>query len=101
MDELKLVCDLGASHIQGYIYSAALPQADVRSPFEVERLARLLRPEHVAGRLLASSDPDKHRAYLQRLLDLGFNELALHNVGPNQREWIEVFGREVLPGLHT
>lgn len=78
-----------------------LPQADVRSPFEVERLTRLLRPEHVAGRLLASSDPDKHRAYLQRLLDLGFNELALHNVGPNQREWIEVFGREVLPGLHT
>ena len=29
MDELKLVCDLGASHIQGYIFSAALPQADV------------------------------------------------------------------------
>jgi hypothetical protein len=24
----------------------------------------------------------------------------LHNVGRNQAEWIEVFGREVVPKLH-
>jgi hypothetical protein len=38
MDELKLVCDLGASHIQGFIYSAALPQSDVLGRLEQGQL---------------------------------------------------------------
>ena len=45
------------------------------------------------------ADPDAHRAEIQRYLDLGFDRIYLHNVGRNQREWIEVFGRDVLPGL--
>jgi predicted esterase len=30
---------------------------------------------------------------------MGFDEIHLHNVGRNQAEFIEVFGREVLPNL--
>lgn len=75
------------------------PKADIRSPFEIEQMARMVRPEHFEGRLLVSSDPDAHRAYLQGFLDLGVDRIHLHNVGRNQREFLEVFGREVLPGL--
>jgi hypothetical protein len=32
-------------------------------------------------------------------VDLGFDRVYLHNVGRNQTEWIEVFGREVVPKL--
>ncbi|MEO7664137.1 MAG: LLM class F420-dependent oxidoreductase, partial [Candidatus Limnocylindrales bacterium] len=35
----------------------------------------------------------------QKFLDLGFDQIYLHNVGRNQTEWIETFGREVLPKL--
>ena len=76
------------------------PKADIRSPFELEQMARLVRPEDFEGRLLISEDPDVHRAYIQRFLDLGFDRVYLHNVGRNQREWIEVFGAAVLPELH-
>ena len=31
---------------------------------------------------------------------LGFDRVYLHNVGRNQVEWIEVFGKQVLPKLH-
>ena len=48
----------------------------------------------------SSSDPDEHRAEIQRFVDLGFDRVYLHNVGRNQAEWIEVFGRDVLPKLH-
>ncbi|WP_291799535.1 TIGR03557 family F420-dependent LLM class oxidoreductase [Cellulomonas sp.] len=75
------------------------PKADIRSPFDFEQMARLVRPEDFAGRLVVSSDPDVHRAEIQRFADLGFNRIYLHNVGRNQREWIDVFGRDVLPGL--
>ena len=30
---------------------------------------------------------------------MGFDEVHLHNVGRNQAEFIDVFGREVLPNL--
>lgn len=76
------------------------PKADIRSPFELEQMARLVRPEDFEGRLLISEDPDVHRAYIQKFLDLGFDRVYLHNVGRNQREWIDVFGTSVLPELH-
>ncbi len=75
------------------------PKGDIRSPFEFEQMAKLVRPEDFEGRMLVSSDPDKHRAEIQRYLDLGITHLYLHNVGRNQREWAEVFGRDVLPKL--
>jgi alkanesulfonate monooxygenase SsuD/methylene tetrahydromethanopterin reductase-like flavin-dependent oxidoreductase (luciferase family) len=49
--------------------------------------------------MVISADPDVHRAEVQRYLDLGFDRIYLHNVGRNQSEWIEVFGRDVLPKL--
>ncbi|BDZ64419.1 LLM class F420-dependent oxidoreductase [Agromyces mangrovi Wang et al. 2018] len=72
-------------------------KGDIRSPFEFEQLARGVRPEDLADRLTISSDPDVHRAAIQRAFDLGFDRVYLHNVGRNQAEWLEVFGREVLP----
>ncbi len=74
-------------------------KADIRSPFEFEQMAKLVRPEDFEGRMVISADPDEHRAYIQRFVDLGFDRIYLHNVGRNQAEWIEVFGRDVLPKL--
>lgn len=72
-------------------------KADIRSPFEFDQLARLVRPEDFEGRMVVSSGPDLHRAHIQRLADAGFDRIYLHNVGQNQREWIDVFARNVLP----
>ncbi|MCW2839599.1 MAG: Luciferase-like monooxygenase [Aeromicrobium sp.] len=75
-------------------------RSDIRSPFEFEQLARLVRPEDFEGRVVISSDPDVHRAAIQRCVDLGFDRVYLHNVGRNQKEFVEVFGRDVIPHLH-
>ncbi|MGP7960705.1 TIGR03557 family F420-dependent LLM class oxidoreductase [Sanguibacter sp. A247] len=75
------------------------PKADIRSPFEFEQIAKLVRPEDFEGRMVISSDPDVHRANIQKYVDLGFDRIYLHNVGRNQREWIDVFSRDVLPKL--
>jgi G6PDH family F420-dependent oxidoreductase len=76
------------------------PKADIRSPFDFEQMARLVRPEDFTGRMVIDADPDVHRAAIQKFVDLGFDRIYLHNVGRNQTEWIEVFGRDVLPKLH-
>ncbi|MDX6321316.1 MAG: coenzyme F420-dependent glucose-6-phosphate dehydrogenase [Propionibacteriaceae bacterium] len=75
------------------------PKADIRSPFDFAEMAKLVRLEDFDGRMVISSDPDQHRAYIQKFVDLGFDRIYLHNVGRNQKEWIDVFGSEVLPKL--
>jgi len=75
------------------------PKSDIRSPYEMEQMAKLVRPSDFEGRMVIDSDPDKHREYIQKFVDLGFDRIYLHNVGRNQREWIDVFGRDVLPKL--
>lgn len=77
------------------------PKQDIRSPLDFEQMAKLVRPEDFKGRMLISSDLEAHRKEIQKFLDMGFDHVYLHNVGRNQREWIEAFGREVLPGLHA
>jgi len=75
------------------------PKGDIRTPFEFEQMSKLVRPEDFEGRMVISADPDVHRAELQKYVDLGFDRIYLHNVGRNQREWIETFGSDVLPKL--
>ncbi len=75
------------------------PKGDIRSPLEFEQMAKMVRPEDFEGRMVISADPDVHRAGIQRFADLGFDRIYLHNVGRNQREWIDVFSRDVLPKI--
>ena len=75
------------------------PKQDIKSPLDFEQMAKLVRPEDFEGRMLISSDPEKHRQQIQKFIDLGFDQVYLHNVGRNQTEWIEVFARDVLPRL--
>jgi coenzyme F420-dependent glucose-6-phosphate dehydrogenase len=76
------------------------PKADIRSPFDFEQMAKIVRPEDFKGRLLISSDPVAHTREIQKFIDLGFDRVYLHNVGRNQVEWLEIFGKQVLPKLH-
>lgn len=75
------------------------PKADIRSPYELEQIARMVRPEDFDDRMLVSADLDEHRAHVKSFLDLGFDRVYVHNVGRNQLEWMAAYGRAVLPGL--
>ncbi|HEY2774258.1 MAG TPA: TIGR03557 family F420-dependent LLM class oxidoreductase [Candidatus Binatia bacterium] len=76
------------------------PKQDIRSPLDFEQMARMVRPDDFDGRMLMTADCEVHRKEIQKFIDLGFDQIYLHNVGRNQEDWIETFGREVLPALH-
>ena len=76
------------------------PKADIRSPDDFEAMAACVRPEDFEGRMVISEDPDVHRQALQRYLDMGVDKIFVHNVGRNQVEWFDEFGKSVLPKLH-
>jgi len=58
-----------------------------------------VRIEHFANRMLISPDLEEHTAQIQNFVDMGFDEIYLHNVGRNQAEFIRTFGEQVLPRL--
>jgi hypothetical protein len=75
------------------------PKADIRNPEDFEAMARLVRPEHYTGRVFISPDLDEHRDHIQHFIDLGFNEIYIHNTGRNQEEFLAAYGRSVVPQL--
>lgn len=75
------------------------PKQDIRSPEDFEAMAKLVRPENFVGRVFMSPDLDAHRAHLQRFIDLGFNEVYVHNVGRNQEDFIRAYGEKIIPSL--
>ena len=77
----------------------AFPKQDIKNPEDFAAMAKLVRPEHFTNRVLMTSDLRAHTAHIQHYVDMGFDEVHLHNVGRNQAEFIEVFGKEVLPAL--
>lgn len=60
--------------------------------------SRHVRPEDLDGVVRISSDLGQHVAWLRHDLER-FDGVYLHEVGPNQRRFLEAFGREVLPAL--
>lgn len=68
-------------------------------PAQITAAGVHVTPGDLDGAVRISSDPRRHVAWLQRDLERGFDGLYLHEVGPEQERFVEVFGREVLPRL--
>jgi G6PDH family F420-dependent oxidoreductase len=75
------------------------PKQDIRHPEEFESMAKIVRIEDYANRMLIGADLDEHTAHIQSFVDMGFDEIYLHNVGRDQAGFIDAFGTEVLPNL--
>jgi G6PDH family F420-dependent oxidoreductase len=75
------------------------PKQDIKNPEDFAHMAKLVRIEHFANRMLISADLEEHTEALQKYVDMGFDEIYLHNVGRNQPEFIATFGERVLPSL--
>ncbi len=73
--------------------------AELPSPKSFEAAAELVTPEQMQGPVRCSSSLEQHLEWIGAYADLGFDAIFLHNVGPNQGEFIAAFGEAVLPEL--
>ncbi len=77
----------------------AFPKGDIRNPEDFEAMAKLVEPKHFRNRVLMTADLDKHRDYVQHFINLGFDEVIVHNVNREQEAFIEAYGKHVIPSL--
>ena len=72
---------------------------DIDTPAGFEEAAKHVTPEAMHDSVLISSDPKRYVDRLSELIDLGFDELYLHHVGQDHKEFLDTFGEHVLPQL--
>lgn len=72
---------------------------DLRNPQQFDAMAEFVKPEDMYEYVRISANIQQHIAWLQKYIELGFDEISLHNVNREQQRFIEVFGEKVLPAL--
>jgi probable non-F420 flavinoid oxidoreductase len=80
------------------VFKPPLPW-DLETAALFDEAARHVRPEDMHGSVLISSDPGRFVEWIAAAAELGFDEIALHHVGQDQRAFIDTFGEQVLPRL--
>lgn len=73
--------------------------SDIRSPFDVAQIAKLVRPEDFEGNLLITTDPGEIAELVAAYRALGFDEIYLHNAGDDDEAWLDLLRGEVLRSL--
>ncbi|QQR34832.1 TIGR03885 family FMN-dependent LLM class oxidoreductase [Devosia oryziradicis] len=68
---------------------------DLRRPADFDSIGKLAGPDDLARCLKVSSDVSRHLGWLGELMELGVDHIYLHNVGRNQRAFVERFGPEL------
>lgn len=66
---------------------------------QFEQAAKFVKPEDMKEMVNISSEPGQHIEWIQQYIDLGFDEIVLHNVNKNQEQYIDDFGEKVLPAI--
>ncbi len=70
---------------------------ELRTPQQFDAAGAFVQPQELDLHVRISSDPQQYIEWLQEYVELGFDELILHNVNREQEQFIEVFGEKVLP----
>lgn len=82
-------------------FNGAPDTAEVRQPEGFDAATRRFTHDDIRRQVFVSHELEAHVRHLQACVSLGVASIDLHNVGLNQREFLDAFGREVLPALRV
>jgi coenzyme F420-dependent glucose-6-phosphate dehydrogenase len=71
----------------------------IYTPEMSEENGAVVGSDAVRQAVCISPDPEEHIKLAKKYIDLGFDHLIFHAAGPDQRAFIEGYGRDVLPRL--
>ncbi len=74
-------------------------KTSTHNPTEMARLADALPIDRIASRWIVSTDPEEHVAKIAPYIELGFNHLVFHAPGPDQKRFLDLYAKDVMPRL--
>lgn len=70
---------------------------ELRTPSLFEQACKLATEEQVAESVVCGPDPKRHLEKIQDFIDGGFEQVYVHQVGPDQEGFMNFYKREILP----
>ncbi len=70
---------------------------ELRTVAQFEQAVQLVTLEHVPGPIPCGPEPERHAASLRTYIDAGYDELYVHQIGPDQEGFLRFYRDEVLP----
>jgi coenzyme F420-dependent glucose-6-phosphate dehydrogenase len=77
----------------------ALFDRKIYTPKEAQKNGEAVGSDVIKQKMCLSPTVEDHVRYAQQHIDLGFTHLYYHCAGPDQRSFLERYGREVLPKI--
>jgi coenzyme F420-dependent glucose-6-phosphate dehydrogenase len=71
----------------------------IYTPKMSEENGKVIGADVIKEAVCISTDPKDHIDLARRYIDMGFDHLIFHSAGPDQRAFLEGYGRDVLPRL--
>jgi coenzyme F420-dependent glucose-6-phosphate dehydrogenase len=81
------------------VFIPALFTERIYTPKMSEDNGKAVGADTIREAVCISANPEDHVKFAQRYIDLGFDHLFFHSAGPDQRAFLEGYGRDVLPRL--
>lgn len=66
-------------------------------PAHFEQAAKTVREEDIAEAVIFGTDPKKHLEAIQKYIDLGFEYIYVHQIGPDQDTFFKFYQKHILP----
>ncbi|WP_027367594.1 TIGR03885 family FMN-dependent LLM class oxidoreductase [Desulfocurvibacter africanus] len=73
--------------------------SDLRLPGQFDAVGSMISGDDLRAMVRVSADLDRHAEWIAEDLEMGFEEVFLHNVNRGQEQFIRDFGKRVLPSL--
>jgi coenzyme F420-dependent glucose-6-phosphate dehydrogenase len=70
-------------------------------PRHFEELAKGVTEDDVASGIVCGPDPQKHLAAIREFAQAGFDHVFVHQVGPDQKGFVDFYRSEILPELRA
>jgi coenzyme F420-dependent glucose-6-phosphate dehydrogenase len=70
---------------------------DLALPSHYEAVAELVSEDDVAEAVACGPDPDRHIGLISKYLDAGFEQITVHQIGPDQAGFFSFYEESVLP----
>jgi len=86
-----------------YWPTATVPEslhADLPTPAHFgDTVEQYVKEEDLTSSFVLGPDPSKHIEKIQEMVEAGFNQVYIHQIGPNQEGFFRFYEKEVLPKL--
>lgn len=62
-----------------------------------EKAAKLVPVDQIAKLIPCGPDPEKHLNGIRKFIKAGFDHIFIHQIGPNQEQFMDFYAQEILP----